>query len=142
VPEIERKFVVERLPGDIARGTSQHIRQGYLTLEPAEVRLRSLDDATYELAVKSLGGLRRAEVNLPLTADQFEELWPLVQRGTAEVDVYHGKLAGLVVVEVEFPSETDAQAFTPPAWFGAEVTEDPRFRNVSLAVADEPPRVG
>jgi CYTH domain-containing protein len=155
VPEIERKFVVERVPGDIARGTSQHIRQGYLTLEPAEVRLRSLDDATYELAVKSLGGLRRAEVNLPLTADQFEELWPLVQRsiekdrglyevqgGTAEVDVYHGKLAGLVVVEVEFPSETDAQAFTPPAWFGAEVTEDPRFRNVSLAVADEPPRVG
>ena len=103
----------------------------------------------------SLGGLRRAEVNLPLTADQFEELWPLVQRsiekdralhelegGTAEVDVYHGKLAGLVVVEVEFPSEADAQAFTPPAWFGAEVTEDPRFRNVSLAVADEPPRLG
>lgn len=155
MPEIERKFVVERLPDDIARGASEHIRQGYLSIEPAEVRLRSRDDATYELAVKSLGGLRRAEVNLPLTAEQFEELWPLVQRSvekdralhevegrTAEVDVYRGKLAGLVVVEIEFPSETDAQAFTPPAWFGLEVTEDPRFRNVSLAVADEPPRLG
>jgi len=155
VPEIERKFVVDRLPDEIAAGASQHIRQGYLSIEPAAVRLRSRDDATYELTVKSPGGLRRAEVNLPLTADQFEELWPLVQRsvekhralheidgGTAEIDVYHGKLDGLVVVEVEFQSEADAQAFTPPAWFGVEVTEDPRFRNSSLAVADEPPRLG
>jgi adenylate cyclase len=152
VPEIERKFVVDQLPDEVAAGASEHIRQGYLTIEPAEVRLRSRDDATYELTVKSLGGLSRSEVNLPLTAEQFEELWPLVQRSieknralheiggwTAEVDVYHDKLAGLVLVEVEFRSEADAQAFTPPAWFGVEVTEDPRYRNVSLAVADEPP---
>jgi CYTH domain-containing protein len=152
VPEIERKFVVDRLPDELAAGASQHIRQGYLSIEPAEVRLRSRGDATYELTVKSLGGLSRTEVNLPLTAEQFEELWPLVQRSieknralhevegwTAEVDVYRDKLAGLVLVEVEFRSEADAQAFTPPAWFGVEVTEDPRYRNVSLAVADEPP---
>ena len=152
MPEIERKFVVDRLPDELPAGASQRIRQGYLSIEPAEVRLRSRDDATYELTVKSLGGLSRIEVNLPLTSQQFEELWPLVQRSiekdralheveawSVEVDVYHGKLAGLVLVEVEFRSEADAQAFTPPAWFGVEVTEDPRYRNVSLAVAHEPP---
>jgi adenylate cyclase len=153
VPEIERKFVVDHVPEEIRAGARpEHIRQGYLSLEPAEVRVRSRDEAEHELTVKSLGGLSRAEVNLQLTAGQFEELWPLVQRSiekdrsrhevegwTAEVDVYSGKLAGLVVAEIEFPSETDARAFTPPAWFGAEVTADPRYRNVSLAVADQPP---
>jgi CYTH domain-containing protein len=150
--EIERKFVVDDVPDEIPAGARQHIRQGYLSLEPAEVRLRSTDDAAYELTVKSHGGLSRAEVNLELTPEQFEELWPLVQRSiekersqhevdgrTIEVDVYRGKLAGLVVAEIEFPSEVDAYAFTPPAWFGAEVTADPRYRNAALAVAAEPP---
>jgi adenylate cyclase len=146
MPEIERKFLVNDLPEDVRASPATHIRQGYLSVEPAEVRIRSRDDTSHELTVKSVGGLSRAEVNLPLTPDQFEELWPLVQRsiekdrtpyevdgGTAEVDVYRGRLAGLVVAELEFPSEAEAAAFVPPAWFGTEVTTDPRYRNAALA---------
>jgi CYTH domain-containing protein len=146
MPEVERKFVVDDLPEEVRARPATRIRQGYLCVEPAEVRIRNRDDASHELTVKSVGGLSRAEVNLPLTPEQFDELWPLVQRsiekdrtlyevagGTAEVDVYHGPLAGLVVAELEFPSEAEAAAFQPPSWFGTEVTTDPRYRNAALA---------
>ena len=150
MPEIERKFKVETLPEDV-RGPGAEICQGYLSVELVEIRLRARDDAR-ELTVKSLGGLRRVEVALPLTPEQFEELWPLVTAfveksrhlvelggAVAEVDVYGGKLRGLTVVEVEFASEEEAASFMPPHWFGDEITEDSRFRNAALALAGKPP---
>jgi CYTH domain-containing protein len=150
--EIERKFLVDQVPAEARVQSTQRIRQGYLSVAPAEVRIRSSDDAAHELTVKSVGGLSRTEVTVPLTPEQFVELWELRQRQvektrsrvllepwTAEVDVYDGRLAGLVVAEVEFPSESDALAFSPPPWFGTEVTTDSRYRNVALAAADSPP---
>lgn len=150
--EIERKFLVRELPREVRAQAATRIRQGYLSSEPAEVRVRSRDDREHELTIKSIGGLERTEVTLPLTPEQFEELWALahasveksrslygVDDWTAEIDVYGGKLAGLVVVEVEFPSPADAIGFEPPAWFGAEVTENPRYRNAALAAAEAPP---
>jgi adenylate cyclase len=151
VPEIERKFVVDRAPEQLL-GAGSAIRQGYLSVEPVEVRIRAREDA-HELTVKSLGGLSRVEVTVPLTAGQFEELWPLVgaavektrhlvdlDGAVVEVDVYGGKLAGLVVAEVEFASEQEAASFVPPNWLGREVTEDRRFRNAELARAEAPPK--
>jgi CYTH domain-containing protein len=151
--EIERKFLVDELPADVRAQPATRIRQGYLSSEPAEVRVRSHDDREHELTVKSVGGLERTEVTLALTPEQFEELWVLAQATveksrslydvdgrTAEVDVYAGKLAGLVVVEVEFPSAADASGFAAPSWFGAEVTGDRRYRNSALAAAEGPPR--
>ena len=57
----------------------------------------------------------------------------------AEVDVYEGRLSGLRVAEVEFPSEEASHRFAPPAWFGEEVTGDARYANQSLARASAPP---
>ena len=150
VPEIERKFKVEALPEHLL-GPGSAMQQGYLAVAPVEIRLRA-QDGSHELTVKSLGSLRRAEVTLPLTAEQFDELWPLatafvkktrhrveLDDGVAELDVYGGKLEGLLVVEVEFDSEEQAGSFTPPDWFGDEITEDSRFRNAALAKAEKPP---
>jgi adenylate cyclase len=150
VPEIERKFLVARIPDELPE-PGVEIRQAYLTTKPTEVRVRS-SDGRHELTVKSLGGLTRVEVSVPLESGQFDELWALAQGviektrrrvdvggHTAEVDVYGGKLDGLVVVEVEFPSEQEAASFLPPPWFGREVTTNGRFRNAALAVADGPP---
>ena len=53
----------------------------------------------------------------------------------AELDIFKGRLEGLVMVEVEFGSEAEAEAFVPPAWFGVEVTADPRYRNSYLSTA-------
>ena len=150
VPEIERKFKVEALPEHLL-GSGSAIQQGYLSVEPVEIRLRA-QDGGHELTVKSLGGLRRVEVTLPLTPEQFDELWPLAMAfvektrhraklddAVAELDIYGGKLEGLLVVEVEFGSEEQARSFAPPDWFGDEITNDSRFRNAALAHADKAP---
>jgi len=150
VPEIERKFKVEALPEHLL-GPGSAIQQGYLSVEPVEIRLRA-QDGGHELTVKSLGALRRVEVALPVAPEQFDELWPLatafvektrhrveVGDAIAELDVYGGKLEGLLVVEVEFDSEEQAGRFTPPDWFGEELTEDSRFRTAALAKAEKPP---
>ena len=47
--------------------------------------------------------------------------------------MFSGALAGLCLVEVEFPSVEAAEAFTAPAWFGREVTGQPGWSNASLA---------
>jgi len=47
-----------------------------------------------------------------------------------EVDVFDGANAGLVVAEIELPSE-DAD-LELPAWVGAEVTDDRRYLNANL----------
>ena len=51
----------------------------------------------------------------------------------AEVDVFHGRHDGLVLVEVEFPNTQTANNFVPPEWFGEDVSEDPCYRNSFLA---------
>lgn len=56
-----------------------------------------------------------------------------------EIDVFDGKLAGLVIAEVaaDFPSE----ALDPPPWLGPEVTGDPCFGDFALAHAEAPPNI-
>jgi adenylate cyclase len=147
--EIERKFLVEHLPDEVGQATSRRIDQGYVALdEGAEVRLRRYGGELW-LTVKGSGGLARVEEELQLDPEQFESLWPLTEGrrlektrhvlpGGIELDVYEGTLEGLVVAEVEFASEDESAAFEPPEWFGAEVTEDPRYKNRALAVDGQP----
>lgn len=145
--EIERKFLVGDLPDGHVSAPSAHLRQGYLLVAPeGSARLRNAD-GTRTLTVKSGSGLVRSEHEIPITRDQFEALWPATANRRLEkrryrmpagdrifeIDVFEGDLSGLVLVEVEFESETEASAFVPPAWFGTEVTDDPRYTNASLA---------
>ena len=151
MPEIERKFLVAAIPEGLPQPGSV-LKQGYLSVEPVEVRIRSSDGDRHELTVKSIGGLTRAEVTVALSAEQFDDLWRLVDgviektrheveigEHVVEVDLYGGKLDGLVVAEVEFQSERAAAAFEPLSWFEEEVTDDPHYRNAALASADKPP---
>ncbi|MEV7118593.1 CYTH domain-containing protein [Kitasatospora griseola] len=152
--EIERKFLVpdgETVPD----GREFEVRQGYLVTGPdgAEARVRDQDGAC-SLTVKRGTGLARGEWETPLTAEQFEALWPATEqarvaktrrvvelgRYEAVIDTFHGRLAGLRTVEVEFADERDAAAFTPPPWFGPEVTDRPDLKNQRLATAAGPPR--
>ena len=48
-----------------------------------------------------------------------------------ELDIFSGALTGLILAEVELPSETTP--FTPPVWFGPEVSEDSQYSNIRLA---------
>ena len=153
--EIERKFLVDAVPDDLDGGRSSSIEQGYVAIDAdgSEVRIRRRDGAS-TLTVKSGGGLARVEEELAIDDAAFERLWPLtagrriekvrhviptdVPGVEIELDEYRGDLDGLLVAEVEFPGEDEAHAFTPPPWFGADVTDDRRFKNQRLAVVGRP----
>lgn len=54
----------------------------------------------------------------------------------AELDVFHGRLEGLTVVEVEFPDVETATGFVPPDWFGKDVTGDKHYTNGHLSTLE------
>jgi adenylate cyclase len=145
VSEIERKFRVAQIPTGLGNGAS--LRQAYVAVDgDVEVRVRS-DGTRHVLTVKGGEGLERAEVEVAIDTAAFADLWELagdrhlektrhridLDGLTAELDLYAGALAGLAVVEVEFPSRREAEAFDPPDWFGVELTGRPGWSNASLA---------
>lgn len=147
--EIERKYLVDNLPPEVNLDAGAKYRQGYLVIDDERaltVRLRREGDV-YRLAIKKGRGEVRTEVELPMSASQFDALWNEAEAISlektryvlpigalnAEVDVFEGRLEGLVMVEVEFESAAAAQAFSPPDWFGKDVTDDPRYLNQNLA---------
>lgn len=154
--EIERKWRLERLPPNINTTNSlvSRIHQGYILDGEFELRLRK--EVSYSvvkhitLAVKSSGDLSREEWPIETPEWVFDGLWSniksslvktrytvpsLDQNHAFEFDVYQEKLEGLFIVECEFDSEEEAEAFTVPDWFGlaVDVTKDPRYKNKNLA---------
>jgi len=152
--EVERKFLVERLPDGLPIDSEDEIEQGYLAAGDDQVRLRRRADR-HLITVKRGHGMVRDEVEVPLERESFEQLWPLtegrrlektrlttpVDEHTAEIDLYKGPLAGLKTVEVEFEDPAAADAFSPPAWFARELTEDGRYSNTRLAIEGLPAEV-
>jgi CYTH domain-containing protein len=144
--EIERKFLVASKPTGLGEGTP--IRQGYLPLdiEDVELRVREKGEARV-LTVKSGHGQSRDEQEAEIGTPAFEALWPLtegrriektryeIEHGelTIELDEYGGDLEGLLVAEIEFDSEDEAERFEPPGWLGRELTGDERYSNAALA---------
>ncbi|MEU8919652.1 adenylate cyclase [Kitasatospora sp. NPDC048545] len=153
--EIERKFRLDAFePPETA--VRQHIDQGYIAIndDGTEVRLRRIG-GSHVLGVKrgkAGASAVRVEVERELGEEEFTELWPATEGArllkdrytfdsagvTVEVDVYQGELAGLLTVEVEFGSVAEAEAFTPPDWFGAEITGVAAYKNQTLATRGLP----
>ncbi len=116
-----------------------------------EVRLRRRD-STLLLTAKRGAGVARQEAEVELDQERFDRLWPLTEGRRLrkrrhvlphgdlriELDVYEGDLEGLLVAEIEFPSEEEAKEFEPPGWLGEEVTGDHRYLNETLATAGTP----
>ena len=85
----------------------------------------------------------RTKERLKITQSEFERLLALLKledpgvtpivrwsyhisdEPKLEIKVYKNRYEGLVRAEVEFASESAAQAFSVPAWFGVEITDSP-----------------
>lgn len=154
--EIEKKFLVKRMPDNLEQYKSYHIEQGYLCREPV-LRIRKKDDR-YILTFKSMGeeheGVRcndEVERRIPETAylqlrskvdgyliEKTRYMIPLegYDYKPIELDVFHGRLEGLVFAELEFPDVETALAFTPPEWLGENVSDDSRYSNSYLSTLD------
>ncbi|MCR4609517.1 MAG: CYTH domain-containing protein [Eubacterium sp.] len=147
--EIERKFLVKYLPEGLENYPHSEISQAYISTRPV-IRIRQKGDR-YILTVKSQGLLSREEFEMDLSREEYDNLAakaegnvitktrykiPEKDNLTIELDIFHGIFDGLIFAEVEFPDEEAARAYTPPLFFGRDVTETGTFQNSSLSAMD------
>ncbi|MBQ8198898.1 MAG: CYTH domain-containing protein [Lachnospiraceae bacterium] len=142
--EIERKFTIRELPENLDSYPHVEITQAYLCTEPV-MRIRKQDEE-YIFTYKGKGLMVREEYNLPLTKEAFDKLLPKAEGHIISKTRYQIPLGNLVIeldlfqsptdlimAEVEFPDEETANAFTPPAWFDRDVTNDPAYHNSNMS---------
>lgn len=142
--EIERKFLVDkRKVHELNFASEVVIKQGYLSSNPT-VRVRIKGTHGFLTIKSSTRGISRQEFEYEIPAQDAEELLKLCGRNVLkkirrtlehsghvwEVDFFMGKLAGLVMAEVELNS-ADEQIILP-AWITREVSGDSRYFNSNL----------
>ena len=146
--EIERKFLV-RSDAFMAQATTHYeIMQGYLCKEPGKtIRVRIRDTRAF-LTIKSSRlreGLAKFEWEREIDLADAHELMQICLPGAIsktryiiptnndrkwEVDVFHGRLDGLVLAELELGDEHET--FDRPEWLGEEVTGQPQYYNANM----------
>ena len=70
--EIERKFLMKKVPDDLSAYRCRYIEQAYLSQKPV-IRIRKSDDEYY-MTYKGKGLMERTEYNLPLDRESYEHL--------------------------------------------------------------------
>lgn len=148
--EIEKTFLVKKVPSDLNLYKVYKIKQGYISQAPSPLRIRQKNDKfeiTKKIPLKEGDYSSVEEINIPLTEKEFNKLWTLSERYLekdryivpiennliAELDIYKGELKGLIVVEVEFESEEQMNLFKPLDWFGRDITQEEFSSNSFLA---------
>ena len=143
--EIERKFLIDKIPDDLESYPFHRIEQAYLCTNPV-VRIRREDDNFY-LTYKGSGLMQREESNLPLTSEGHYHLLAKADGNVIakppdeytlmiELDIFDKPFDPLIMAEVEFGSIEAAQNFLPPEWFGKDVTYEPKYHNSHMAMTD------
>ena len=143
--EIERKFLVSGSSWKI-NSSREHCRQGYICPGSGRtVRVRTMGQRGM-LTVKGPGeGMVRCEFEYLIPEEDARLMLdtlcdrPLIVKDRYrvefggliwEIDEFLEENLGLVIAEVEL-SRSD-QEISLPEWIGKEVTNDPRYFNVSL----------
>jgi len=148
--ENELTFLVKRLPKGLKTKRKEKILQGYLSRGDYPLRIRQkgkIYELTRKKPVKPGDLSRHEEATILLRKEEFERLWPKIFKYLektryyyslpgglmGEVDVFEGKLKGLIFVEVEFSTKKAMEDFKSPDWFGRDVTQERWSVNAYLA---------
>jgi CHAD domain-containing protein/CYTH domain-containing protein len=148
--EVERRFLLKRLPRFPAGAVAHELEQGWIPgarlLERVR-RVRVGGTERYYRTVKVGSGVARLEMEEETTRDVFVRLWALTRgrrvrktrwvvrdgEHTWEIDRFRGRRLVLAEVELDRP---DAPVRFPP-WLARvvvrEVTEEPEYVNYNLA---------
>jgi len=151
--EIERKYLLDEYPaafiemGTLVVEKEQQIEQTYLALDgDQELRVRKIVDmqtgaVEFTHTFKKGWGLAREEVEYSISEGLYEQVVkahgaiPLTKRrvtarwGERIIEIDDYSQIDLMVLEVEFPSLEDAEAFVPPAWFGKDISTEKQYSN-------------
>ena len=158
--EIERVFLLNRLPDLPASALKYRLIQGYLPKpteadgeNPVEGRLRKTiksDGSTiYTHTIKRGLGLIRQETERKISQQEFQKLWPGTEGRRLTKTRYFVKeddqlwavddFENLDVVMAEIELAEPDSPITLPDWLKAclirEVTEEPAFRSYFLAIS-------
>ncbi len=155
-PEIERRFTLDRSDAintlehaeDAELGVVRHI---YLHDAEDELELRVSQGVNgYTATLKNKGTVERSELEVPISAQAYEaynDSLAVVEKLVVEMDngyeigMFKGALSWLSLVELEFTSHEASEAFTPPDWFGTEVTDDASYNCRNLVEVPGRPEV-
>ena len=153
--EIERKFLVKSDAFKTQATVKHEIMQGYLCKDPNKtIRIRIRDHQAF-ITIKSSTlrqGLAKFEWEREIDVKDAKELMLICLPGIIEktryvvpvkgegreargerfweVDVFHGRLEGRVLAEIELGSEDEP--FERPEWLGDEVTGQPQYYNANM----------
>lgn len=154
--EIERKFLVKSDAFIAQATTSYEIMQGYLCKDPEKtIRVRIRDTRAFLTIKSSLlrDGIAKFEWEKEIDLADAKELMKICLPGAIsktryivkdngqwtkdkgdslkwEIDVFHGRLEGRVLAEIELSDEDEA--FERPDWLGEEVTGQPQYYNANM----------
>jgi CYTH domain-containing protein len=144
--EIERKFLVDKVLWALqAKPAGQKIIQAYLVNTPEKtIRVRTKGAKGFLTIKGPTLGISRAEYEYEIPVHEAEELIQqfavqhiektryeiTVGKHVWEVDEFGGKLAGLMLAEIELSAEDEA--FERPEWVTLEVSHDAAYFNSNL----------
>jgi adenylate cyclase len=145
--EIERKFLIRSEEWREKVTSRELLRQGYLSSgSQCSIRARVAGEQAWLNLKARRSGMTRLEFEYPIPVEDANQILNELARGPIlekyrhlipagdyvwEVDEFLGANAGLIVAEIELPSE--GAQFERPSWLGEEVTEDERYYNFNLA---------
>ena len=144
--EIERKFLInESLWAKLNKPAPKRIQQAYLSDDKnCIVRVRTKGSKGF-LTIKGKSvGISRSEYEYEIPLDEAEKMIAKfcpkvlskdryeihVGKHLWEVDVFHGKLAPLIIAEIELSREDES--FEMPEWVEKEVSDDLEYFNSRL----------
>ena len=144
--EIERKFLVDTSRWNaVEKPIPFVIRQGYLSSEiNATVRVRIKNDRGFLTIKGKTVGISRAEYEYEIPLSDAENLLETmcskvlskkrfaipIGNHTWEVDEFEGKLAPLILAEIELKSEDES--FEKPTWATEDVSDQAKYYNSNL----------
>lgn len=151
--EIERKFLVvsdewRTLSGEFRLITDHLIAK--FEGASGKARIRLCDDTAMLTIKGARRGYARSEFHMPLSQSDAASMIEEFGQGAAvikrrhdvplddlvwQVDEYLGNLTGLVMCDVELPSED--YVLTNPGWAGVDITGNVAFSSTTLAVLTE-----
>ncbi len=144
--EIERKFKVDHSKWELVEKPIPHrIVQSYLSQNPdCTVRIRIKNDKGF-LTIKGKSiGISRSEFEYEIPLADANQMIETLSEKTLykdrynipfgkhlwEVDVFQGKLEGLIIAEIELSSEDES--FEKPEWILEDVSDNIEYYNSRL----------
>jgi CYTH domain-containing protein len=146
--ERERRFLLDRFPDSPKASRVRRISDRYIA--GTTVRLREQRDEagaaifklTQKLPSPGKGARQGMITSMYLTAEEFAVFAQLPAKTLRKIryslppfgiDVFDGRLQGLILAEAEFDSAAGARALMLPSFAACEVSDDHRFTGGRLA---------